>query len=126
MMMAESPKWRQGEIWLVTFYPNIGDEIGKKRPAIIVNDNKTGKLQLVTVVPLTNWNDNFTNYPWMIRIEPNEINNLTKTSAIDCFQVKNISNKRLIKRVGTIDTILLYKVHQTIVKTFDFRYKLCY
>ena len=124
--MVESPKWQQGDIWLVTFYPNIGNEIGKKRPAVIVNDNRTGKLQLVTVVPITNWNDKFTYYPWMIRIEPNDTNNLTKTSAIDCFQIKNISNKRLVKKLGVIETVLLRKVHQAIVKTFDFRYKLCY
>ncbi len=42
--MAELLECFQGEIWLVTFYPNIGNEIGKKRPAVIVSDNRTGKL----------------------------------------------------------------------------------
>jgi len=122
--MAELDKCFQKEIWLVTFYPNIGSEIGKKRPAIIVSNDDVGKLQLVTVVPVTNWNERYKNYPWMVKIEPEESNGLTKTSAIDCFQVKNLSKERLVKRLGKVDESLLFMIHQTIVKTFDYRYKL--
>lgn len=44
---------KNGEIWLVDFSPSIGDEITKKRPAVIVNDDDYGSLSLCVVVPIT-------------------------------------------------------------------------
>jgi len=41
--------------------------------------------------------------PWMIKIEPNGKNNLSKISAIDCFQIRCVSENRFIKQVGLID-----------------------
>jgi mRNA interferase MazF len=38
------------EIWLVDFAPKIGQELDKKRPAIIVNHDSMGVLQLKVVV----------------------------------------------------------------------------
>jgi len=37
---------KQSEIWLVDLDPTKGAEIQKKRPAIIVNDDRLGKLPL--------------------------------------------------------------------------------
>tara|TARA_R110000850_G_scaffold35022_9_gene93798 strand:+ start:3685 stop:3798 length:114 start_codon:yes stop_codon:yes gene_type:complete len=33
---------RKGEVWLVDFAPKIGQEIDKKRPAVIVNHDSMG------------------------------------------------------------------------------------
>ena len=41
----------QGEIWLVDLEPTIGAEMNKTRPALIVNNNKLGKLPLKVIVP---------------------------------------------------------------------------
>jgi len=46
---------KQGEIWLINLDPTVGAEIKKTRPAIIVNDNSTGKLPLKIIVPITGW-----------------------------------------------------------------------
>jgi mRNA interferase MazF len=43
----------QGEIWLVNLGSNVGAEIKKTRPAIIVNSNAIGKLPLKVIVPIT-------------------------------------------------------------------------
>jgi mRNA interferase MazF len=109
----------QGEIWLVQFFPKIGSEITKERPAIVVSHNQIGRLPLKTIVPITDWKTNYTHYPWMILIEPNIENNLSKTSAIDCFQVKNFANERFIKKIGSINEIFLKHIHSTIAKTFN-------
>lgn len=114
----------QGDIWLVEFYPNIGSEISKKRPAVVVNDNRIGKLPLKTIVPITDWSANYAQYPWMIAIEPNQSNGLSKPSAIDCFQIKSFSENRFDKRLGRIDDAMLYVIHQTIVKTLNISYKI--
>ena len=38
----------------------------------------------------------------MIRIEPTAENNLSKLSTADTFQIRSVSQQRLIKKVGTI------------------------
>ena len=108
---------KQSEIWLVKFYPIIGQEIAKTRPAIVINDDKVGKLKLRTVVPITDWKNIYSNYPWMIKVVPNTQNNLSKESAIDCFQVKNISTDRFVKKIGILKNI--YQIHSITVKTFN-------
>lgn len=123
-MMVGFMSINQGEIWLVEFFPNVGQEIGKIRPAIVINDDKAGKLNLRTIVPITDWKDNYKYFPWMIEINPDNINNLSKKSAIDCFQVKNYSTSRFIKQIGEISNNLIFEIHQTVVKTLNSQYSL--
>jgi len=115
---------KQGEIWLVKFYPQIGSEISKLRPAIIISHDTIGRLPLKTIVPITDWKANYIHYPWMIQIKKSKYNGLTKVSAIDCFQVKNFANERLIEKIGIVDDILLKYVHQTVTKTLNPNYTL--
>lgn len=62
---------KQSEIWLIDLDPTKGAEIQKKRPAIIVNDDRLGKLPLKVNVPITDWKDRYDVAPWMVKIEPN-------------------------------------------------------
>ena len=114
----------QGEIWQVEFFPQVGSEIGKIRPALVISHDMIGKLPLKTIVPITGWSKNYENYPWMIKIKNDTINMLDKLSAIDCFQVRNFSNKRFIKKIGVVDSDLLYLVHETVLKTMNPKYKI--
>ncbi len=65
---------KQSEIWLIDLDPTKGAEIQKKRPAIIVNDDRLGKLPLKIIVPVTDWKDRYDIAPWMVKIEPNDTN----------------------------------------------------
>ncbi len=98
---------KQSEIWLIDLDPTKGAEIQKKRSAIIVNDNALGKLPLKVIVPLTDWKERYSVAPWMVKIAPNKINGLSKDSAADCFQIRSLSQERLIKKIGSIDNDLL-------------------
>jgi mRNA interferase MazF len=95
---------KRNEIWLVNLDPTMGAEIQKTRPAIIVNDDALGLLPLRITVPITDWKTHYASAVWMVKIVPNSSNNLSKTSAADCFQVRSISTKRFIKKIGVIDT----------------------
>lgn len=121
-MMAESMNIKQNEVWLVKFFPKIGDEISKIRPALVISDDKVGKLKLRTVVPITDWKDRYKLYPWMIYIDADSTNGLSKKSAIDCFQVKNLSVQRFDKRIGAITARLSKNIHETVLKTFNSQY----
>jgi len=114
----------QGEIWMVKFFPKVGSEISKLRPAVVVSHNEIGRLPLKTIVPITDWKSNYVHYPWMFRIENSDSNGLSKLSAIDCFQIKNFANERFINRVGDVDEITLFRIHETIAKSLNPLYTL--
>lgn len=110
---------KQSEIGLIDLDPTKGAEIQKKRPAIIVNDDRLGKLPLKVIVPITDWKDRYDIAPWMVKIEPNTNNELSKTSAVDCFQIRSVSQERLMKKLGKIDENTLSEIKEAILKVLD-------
>lgn len=105
---------KQNEIWLINLDPTIGAEIKKKRPAIIVNNDALGKLPLKIIVPLTDWKTKYNSIPWMIKVNPDNENHLTKISSADCFQIRSVSEKRFINKIGEIDSNILKKIQNGI------------
>ena len=114
----------QGEIWLVNFDPSIGSEIKKARPAVIVNHDMLGRFGIRIIVPITGWKDYYKEYPWILKLEANSTNGLSKRSAIECFQVKSFSQERFIKKIGVLDRDTIQNIHRTILKTFNPIYEL--
>jgi len=94
---------KRGEIWLVNLDPTIGSEIKKTRPAIIVNSDDLGVLPLKVIVPITDWKNHYSIAPWMIKLIPNAQNGLPKLSSADCFQVRSVSEIRLIRNMGSLN-----------------------
>jgi mRNA interferase MazF len=92
----------RGEIWLVRLDPTVGTEISKTRPAVIVNDNAIGILPLKVIVPITDWKEPFATRPWMVCLEPSLENGLNKRSGADTFQVRSVSEARLVKHLGQL------------------------
>jgi mRNA interferase MazF len=93
---------RRGEVWLINLDPTIGAELKKTRPAVIVNDDAIGLLPLKVIVPLTAWKEHYRQAPWLVRIEAKPENGLDKTSAADVFQVRSLSQERLVRRLGKL------------------------
>ena|SRR5438552_1287753 len=93
---------KRNEIWQINLDPTKGAEIKKPRPVIIVNDDGYGKLPLKIVVPLTEWKDRYQVAEWMVKISPDDQNNLSKVSAADCFQVRSVSQERFINKIGML------------------------
>jgi mRNA interferase MazF len=106
----------QGEIWLVDLEPTIGAEINKTRPALIMSNNKLGKLPLKIIVPITGWKEHYSIAPWMIKIEPNQINGLVKISSMDCFQIRSVSQERLVEKIGEISLDEVINVQEGILR----------
>lgn len=110
---------RQGEIWEIDLNPTVGAEIKKKRPAVIINDNAIGILPLKIIVPITEWKDRFQGAVWMVKIEPDNENRLTKTSAIDTFQIRSVSIMRFVKRTGSVSLDVLSKIKTAVKAVMD-------
>ncbi|WP_152184424.1 type II toxin-antitoxin system PemK/MazF family toxin [Sulfurimonas indica] len=115
---------KQGDIWMINFNPSIGSEIQKERPAVVINSDSIGRFGLSIVVPITEWKDFFEDFPWIIKIQNSPQNGLSKLSAIECFQIKNFSQKRFVKKIGSIDNEMLENIHTKVLKTLNPTYKI--
>jgi mRNA interferase MazF len=110
---------KQGEIWLITLDPIIGAEIKKTRPAVVVNDNSLGKLPLKIIVPITDWKERYESAPWMVRIPPDPVNNLTKESVADCFQIRSLSEERFVSKIGKVNSGNLDEIKEALSKVLS-------
>lgn len=105
---------RRGEVWLINLDPTVGAEIRKTRPAVIVNDDALGILPLRVIVPITEWKDRYAVAPWMVRLEPDAENGLTKTSAADTFQVRSVARERFVRRIGRLSDDAMQEIAQAL------------
>ena len=110
---------KQGEIWDINLSPTVGAEVKKNRPAVIINDDSIGVLPLRVIVPITEWKNTFHGAIWMVKVEPDSENNLRKTSALDTFQIRSVSIKRFIKRIGSVSTPSLKEIKKAIKAVID-------
>lgn len=109
---------RKGDVWLINLDPTIGAEIRKTRPAVIVSEDAIGVLPLKVVVPVTDWKDRYAAAPWMVRLDPDGLNKLDKTSAADCFQVRSISHERFIRQVGSLPRVRMIEIETALARVF--------
>lgn len=110
---------KQDEIWLINLDPASGAEIKKTRPAVIVSDDALGKLPLKIIVPLTDWKDKFEIAPWMAKINADVNNGLMKVSGADCFQVRSVSQKRFVRKIGHVSIKLLEDIKIGLTKVLS-------
>ncbi|MDP1547438.1 MAG: type II toxin-antitoxin system PemK/MazF family toxin [Anaerolineales bacterium] len=110
---------KRGEIWLVNLDPAVGSEIKKTRPAIIISSDLVGILPLKVVVPLTDWKDRYSNAIWMVRLDPDEQNGLSKPSSADALQIRSVSEQRLVKRLGSIPPIQVAQIVQAVLNVLQ-------
>lgn len=111
----------RGEIWLTNLEPTIGAEMRKTRPVVIINDDDAGTLPLKIVLPITDWKDRYEEILWMVKIEPDEVNKLNKTSVIDTFQIRCVSEQRFIKQIGRVSSNILDELTATLAKVLQIK-----
>ena len=97
--------------------PTVGSEIRKKRPAVIVSRDSIGILPLKIVVPITGWKDEFAQAPWLVPVERDPANGLDKKSAADTFQVRSVSEQRLVERLGELSTEEMQRIEEGLALT---------
>lgn len=108
----------RNDIWLINLDPTIGAEIRKTRPCVIVSNDAVGVLPLKVIAPLTDFKERYRAVPWMVIIEPDAENNLTKPSVVDLFQVRCVAEERLIRKSGTLSTQLQASIDKALKVVF--------
>ena len=111
---------KRGEIWLVNFDPTIGAEIKKKRPAVVVSSDAIGVLPIKLIAPVTDWKDRFSNNIWHVKIQPDNTNGLSKASAIDTLQVRNVDVQRFIRKLGRLPSSTMEEVTAAIAAIIEY------
>jgi len=111
----------RGEVWRVRFDPQVGAEIRKIRPALVVSVDAVGALPLRIVTPITEWRPKYQTAPWLVYLSPDEFNGLDKESAADCFQIKSVSLSRFQSRIGMVSTDVLAEVAAGIALCVGYR-----
>lgn len=108
---------RRGEVWWINFDPAVGQEIKKKRPAVIVSNNISNRfLKRFQVVPLS---------MEVSRIYPSEakIKFDGKDRKAMCDQLTTVSKLRFINKVGEINQSDMSKIEKAIKIQLDLNEK---
>ena len=78
-----------------------------------------GKLALKVIAPITDFKEHYRAVPWMVIIDTNNQNGLDKISAIDLFQVRSLSQKRLVKKIGVVSKDILLACKKSLDVVFE-------
>jgi mRNA interferase MazF len=101
---------RRGEIWLVDLDPTRGSEMKKTRLVLVISSDAVGVLPIKLGIPITEWQPGFVNHLWHLRLEPDNRNGLTKTSALDVLQLRALAVERFVRRKGSLGAGILREI----------------
>lgn len=103
-------KINRGEVWLIDLNPVIGHEQSGVWPALIVSDDMFNHslAEMVIVVPITS---KYKGIPTHVELECDFLN---LKSYIKTEDIRSISIKRLIKKLGKVNDEIMYFVEERI------------
>ncbi len=91
---------KQGGIWLADLHPVVGSEQKGIRPVVIISGNAMNdNLEISIICPLSS---KIKNFAGCIVLTPDSENGLDMESEVISFQVRTISQSRLIRKLGGI------------------------
>lgn len=107
-MAARRPK--RGEVWLLDFGEPVGREQAGRRPAVIVSDDamNDGPSGLVLVVPITSRRRDL---PSHVELD-DAASGLDEVSYAKCEDVKSVSDRGLITRIGSVTIEALAEIER--------------
>lgn len=111
-------KIKQFEIWNADLNPRMGTETGKIRPVIIVQTDLLNKEHPSTVIcPITS---NVKPESEILRVHLRKSKfGLKEDCDIMIDQIRAIDNKRLVKKVGEVDSDMAEKIRENLKVILD-------
>jgi len=106
------PEPSRGEVWLVDLSPVRGHEPAGRRPGLVISVDpfNHGPAELVVLVPLTT---KAKGIPFHVEVRPPE-GGLDRVSYIKCEDLRSVSKKRLVQRLGRVSRATLEEVEDRI------------
>jgi mRNA interferase MazF len=111
-LVAAEPTHRRGDLWVVDFGAHREDpEQAFFRPAVIVSDDHLHhpNLAMVVVIPGTTA---VRGIPLHVSVEPDAGNGLDRVTGFQVEQVRAVSARRLVERLGQLDAQARYAIDE--------------
>lgn len=104
---------KRGEIWWVNFDPSVGQEVKKKRPAVIISNNVSNKyLKRYQVVPLSSKTGKL--YPSETPVKVGG-----KNSKAMADQLTTVSELRFLNKIGEVTSKEMDDIEQIVRLQLD-------
>ncbi|MFN7116158.1 MAG: type II toxin-antitoxin system PemK/MazF family toxin [Saprospiraceae bacterium] len=108
---------KRGEIYWANLSPTIGSEIAKKRPVLIVSNDRNNQFaDTVTILPITSTTDKI--YPFEVFLKASEAN-LKNDSKVKANQIRTIDKQRLESKIGQLNSLKIKEIEQAILIHLD-------
>ena len=114
-----SPGWpKRGEIYLVALDTAVGPRLKKTRTALVIQNDKFNRDSAVTmVVPIISTVSRPLS-PLHVALPADSSTGLTVSSVAVFNQIRAVDHKRLIKKLGEVDALVLAQVDEAIKAAF--------
>ncbi len=104
----------QGDIYLTRLDPTEDNEQAGTRPVVIVSGQSMNEIyNLVWVLPLSSKVKNFAS---CLKLKKKSLNGLTSDSEVITYQIRSISKKSLLKKLGKVEKDELGKIMGNILE----------
>jgi mRNA interferase MazF len=100
--------------------PTVGAEIQKTRPVVVVSSDAIGVLPVKLVAPLTEWKDYLARNVWHVKVTPDSMNGLEKTSAVDTLQLRGVDVQRFIRKLGSVSPAIMRSITAAIAGVIEY------
>lgn len=106
------PEYLLGSIWSISFDPQVGSEIKKTRPGLIISDTEFNQTrQKITVLPLTS-RDKPSNGMARVFVLKSNLNSLDRNSEIIAIDPATFDKQRFKNFIGVLESDLLDRVRE--------------
>ena len=105
----------RGDVYLVNLDPIVGKEIGKARPAVIIQNDIGNKFSPITIIaPISSIKEITKPLPIMISLKKEE-GGLKEESYVDCGQIRTVDkDKRLITKYGVLEKSKMFEIDKAL------------
>jgi mRNA interferase MazF len=103
---------KRGELWYVSFSPQVGSEVANDHPALVLSSDDLGYLPHRQVVPITSWQQKFDHSGqwYMVKIVASRLNGLDRDSAANVTAAKQADIERFRRRIGVLEADIIEDV----------------
>ncbi len=113
-------KW---ETYLVDLWQNIWSELNKIRPCIVYSNYYVNWWNNIIIIPIKTYKTKL-NKNIQVLIEKDNLNKLEVKSIASLFSIREISKKRIIRRIWILDKRILKIIDNKISKIFEIKQKI--
>ena len=108
---------RRGAVYLVDFDPVRGSELGKTRPAVVLQNDIANRWSSVTIVAGITSKVGAKLYPSEVLLKAGE-GGLTVDSCVQLNQVRTVDKTRLVRRLGSLTPSTVQLVERALKVSF--------